>query len=151
MRRGKLTLVNPGSGVMSLGRCQVFALASAFATFLPGCQDSSPPPPAAGMANGRLDVVVRCLYRKTVEYWGVAPSTATMFATWNQQRTRADMTVQASERTLAKYRVEQLLDSVRVEGGIVDPSVVIQSSADADAASNRSRQIVSPCLDEGGF
>lgn len=61
------------------------------------------------------------------------------------------MTVQDAKRILAAYRVEQLADSVRVDGGIKDPTIVIKTSADAKAAADRSGRIVSPCLDEGGF
>jgi hypothetical protein len=45
-----------------------------------------------------------------------------------------------------KYRIEQLPNSIKVEGGIIDPTVVIQSSADARAAWDRRGKIVDPCL-----
>ena len=95
--------------------------------------------------------MAQCLHQKVADYWGVEFSSTNMVAKWNDSRTRADITVHDSERTLAKYRVEQLSASIVVEGSIIDPTVVVRSSADAKAAADRSGRIVSPCLDEGGF
>jgi hypothetical protein len=127
----------------------------AVGTFGNGCQNSSPTPmPGDWMKHGRIEVVVQCLHRRVAEYYRLDISSVILDERWSPRRTSVVATMQErnSNRALAQYRIDQLPDSIRMEGSVKDwPTDVLQSSAEAKAFMDRQNAVTGPCLDEGGF
>jgi hypothetical protein len=105
------------------------------------------------MKHGRIELVVQCLHRRVAEYYKLDISSVTLDQRWSPRRTSVIATMQErnSNRAFAQYRIDQLPDSIRMEGSVNWPNDLVQSSAEAKAFMDRQHAVTGPCLDEGGF